>query len=90
MLNEDTIEWLKENLSCNYQLIQTIDMIKPKEAFKYRTQNRDGSIKDPELTFNGVGYYIARNWGVLSRDEFIKLIQTKFKGMHYEIIPQAN
>lgn len=85
LLNPVVIKLLENNTTCKFPLIKTKNSMSPYEAErKYRTKNQ------AELVFNEKEYYVARNWGVLSRDEFIKLIQTKFKGMHYEIIPQAN
>lgn len=84
-LNPEDIKWLENNTTCQLPLIKAKDSMPSTEPEKkYKRKN------EAELDLNGRKYYVARNWGVASRDEFIKLIQEKFEGMHYEIIPQAN
>jgi hypothetical protein len=39
--------------------------------------------KDPELTFEGKGYFVARNWGVNNVVKFIEKMDAKFPNVSY-------
>ena len=39
--------------------------------------------RDPELTVDGQGYYIARNWGVSNTPKFIEKMEVLFSGLKY-------
>jgi len=41
--------------------------------------------KDPELLFEGQGYYVARNWGVNNVQKFIDKMESKFPELSYSV-----
>lgn len=58
LINETTFKYLKEDKSCSHNLLKTRDEILDYEIKyrRYRTKN------NPEISFNGQDYFIARNW----------------------------
>jgi hypothetical protein len=39
---------------------------------------------DPELFYNGIGYFVARNWGKNNTERFTNKMSEKFKGLEYQ------
>ena len=80
LIDEDVIEFLKEDKSCSFLLL------KKKEDFteteikyrKYRTNDA------PELLYNGEEFYVARNWGIGNIHKLINKFTEKFPGLEYE------
>jgi hypothetical protein len=80
LINNETIDFLKQDKSCSFLLL------KKKEDFtdteikysKYRTNDL------PELIFNGEEFYVARNWGIGNIYKLIDKFSEKFPGLEYE------
>jgi hypothetical protein len=81
LLNGDTFNFLKKDKSCSHNLLKTTEEILDYEIkySRYRVKN------EPEITFEGKGYYVARNWGVKSTHTFIEKMKKKFDDLDYEI-----
>ena len=84
LINKDVFGFLKEDTSCGFKLLKLFDEItdKEKQYSKYRFNN------DPEITFDGSGYYIARNWGVNSVPKFIEKMKSRFPEISYSSTAQ--
>lgn len=81
LIDEKVFKYLKEDKSCNHNLLKTLDEILDYEI-KY---NRYRIKKEPEINFNGKDYFIARNWGLKSTQVFIKKMEKKFVSLEYDI-----
>ena len=44
---------------------------------KYRYKN------EAEIIYKGIGYFVARNWGVGNVPQFIEKMSKKFEGLTY-------
>jgi len=71
--------FLREDKSCSFQLLKKGDEVTDteKKYSKYRVSN------EPEIYFEGEGYYVARNWGVRSVERFIEKIKQRFPDIEY-------
>lgn len=74
LIDDKVFEFLRADRSCSFDLLKTAEEMTAteKQYAKYRYK------RDPELTFTGTGYYIARNWGVGNIDKFIEVISARF------------
>ncbi|MBU2967310.1 hypothetical protein Q4508_18040 [Amphritea sp. 2_MG-2023] len=81
LLDRDTFEFLREDMSCNFQLLKRADEVTDNERkySKYRVS------RAPELEYEGVGYYVARNWGIGNIKSFINRVAERFSQLSYEI-----
>jgi len=79
--NEEVFNFLRDDRSCNFQLLKKLDEVTDNESKygKYRVN------REPEILYNDIGYYVARNWGVDNVPKFIKKFTTKFPGLEYKI-----
>ena len=70
---------LRDDTSCSFRLLKLPEEISDteKQYTKYRYR------QEPELTFEGKGYYIARNWGSGSAKKFIAKMELAFPGLKY-------
>lgn len=80
LIDDNIISYLKEDKSCSFLLLKKQGEFTDTEI-KYRKYKTND---EPELTYNGEGYYVARNWGINNIDKFIKKFTDKFKGLEYE------
>ncbi|WP_321532378.1 hypothetical protein [uncultured Desulfuromonas sp.] len=82
LINQDVFNFLREDSSCSFALLKRFDEMTEteKKYSKYRAN------KEPELMFEGHGYYVARNWGVGNIQAFIEKMESKFPGMSYSIL----
>lgn len=74
LMDSDAFEYLREDKTCRFLLLKKLDEITENEKRfgKYRYR------REPELVYDGVGYYVARNWGVKRTAAFIELISDRF------------
>jgi len=83
-INKDVFEFLREDSSCSFKLLKLLDEMTDTEKrySKYRFN------KEPEIAFDGFGYYIARNWGVNNVQKFIDKVQLRFPDISYSSTAQ--
>jgi hypothetical protein len=81
LINKDIIEFLKEDRSAGHSLIKTKEEITDTEL-KYRRYRVTGT---PELIFDGIEYYVVRNWGITNIKQYINKFEAKFNGLKYVI-----
>ena len=81
LIDRSTFEFLRDDQSCSFKLLKLIDEMTDTEKrySKYR------HTREPELFFEGKGYYIARNWGVSNTPGFIKKMESKFSTLEYSL-----
>ncbi len=81
LIDENVFDFLREDKSCNFQLIITKKEVAEKQLKKYRVNG------NPELIYNGEKYYVARNWGkqngVDNTERLIEKIIDKFPNIKY-------
>jgi len=77
LLNDEIIEFLKNEKSSGLNLIKKIDEVTEKDK-KYRVG------RNAELLYNNQGYYVVRNWGIGNIGNFIKNMEEKFPNLTYE------
>lgn len=81
LINDEIINYLKQDKSSSFFLIKTQDEFTETEI-KYRKYKTNEA---PELIFNEIHYFVARNWGIQNIDKFISKFSNKFPGLSYEI-----
>ncbi len=79
LIKQDIFGFLRDDTSCSFKLLKLKEEMTETEKrySKYRFN------KDPELTFEGKDYYVARNWGVNNVAKFMEKIATKFPDISY-------
>lgn len=79
LIDDPVFEFLREDTSCSFKLLKLPEEMTETERrySKYRFN------KDPELTYAGEGYYVARNWGIGNVDRFIDKIKDKFPEIEF-------
>ncbi len=84
LINKEVFEFLREDTSCSFKLLKLLDEMTDTEKrySKYRFN------KEPEMTFDGAGYYIARNWGVNNVQKFIDKMESRFPEISYSSTAQ--
>lgn len=80
-LDKGWFDFLKEDTSCSFRLLKPVDdMTETEKRYsKYRY------TKDPEVVFEGKGYYVARNWGVHNVQKFIDKIEENFPEVSFSV-----
>ena len=80
LINNEVFEFLRADKSCSFLLLKTKDEMTETEIkySKYRVN------REPELIYNGIGYYVARNWGVNNVPRFIEKMTQKFERLVYK------
>ena len=83
LIDENIFNFLREDKSCNFQLIRTKQEVNTEtELKKYRVNGK------PELIFDGVKYYVARNWGKVNgfdnTEKLIEKMTEKFPNIKYK------
>lgn len=81
LIDADCFQFLREDYSCKKQLLKIVDEMSETEVKykKYRVW------LDPELSYSGDDYYIVRNWGIKSTEQFIKKINSRFPMITYKV-----
>ncbi len=84
VIDKGVFEFLREDTSCSFKLLKLPDEMTEteKQYSKYRFN------RDPELTFEDQGYYVARNWGVNNVQKFMDKMQSKFPKLSYLVSKQ--
>ncbi len=79
LIDDDVFEFLRSDTSCSFKLLKLPEEMTETEKrySKYRFN------RDPELVFEGKGYYIARNWGVSNTPKFISKLEKRFSDISY-------
>lgn len=80
VINDAVFAFLRADKSCSFLLLKTREEMTDTEMKygKYRYK------LEPELVYNGVGYYVARNWGVGNVPQFIEKMSLKFISLTYK------
>ncbi len=80
LINNDVFEFLRNDTSCGFKLLKLREEMTETEKrySKYRFN------RDPELIFEGKGYFVVRNWGVNNTPKFIDKIENKFPNISYD------
>ncbi|PZX94049.1 hypothetical protein DOS84_05315 [Flavobacterium aquariorum] len=83
LIDENIFNFLREDKSCNFQLIRTKQEVNTEtELKKYRVNGK------PELIYEGERYYVARNWGKVNgfdnTERLIEKITDKFPSIKYK------
>lgn len=80
LIDQDSFDFLREDTSCSFTLLKPTEEVTENEIkySRYRINN------DPELVFDGQGYYVARNWGKGNIQGFTNKITSKFPQIRYE------
>lgn len=80
LIDEEAFEFLREDRSCSFILLKL-----PAEITEGEIKHRRYRINDdPELIFNGQGYYVARNWNIENIQGFMDKMTSRFPGICYE------
>lgn len=79
LISKQVFDFLREDTSCSFKLLKLLDEMTDTEKrySKYRFN------KEPEMTFEDSGYYIARNWGVNNVQKFIDKMESRFPEISY-------
>jgi hypothetical protein len=79
LIDKNVFEFLRDDTSCSFKLLKlTEEMTETEKRYsKYRFN------KEPEITFEGAGYYIARNWGLNNVQKFMDKMQSRFPKIIY-------
>ncbi len=82
LIDHGIFTYLRDDFSGVFRLLKTPDEMTEveKKYAKYRYN------REPEFVFEGQGYYIVRNWGVINTPKFIEKMEAKFKGLKYSRI----
>lgn len=82
LIDREIFDFLREDTSCSFKLLkQTAEMTETEKRYsKYRF------TKDPEMIFDGEGYYVARNWGVNNVQKLIDRMGAKFPELSYSML----
>ncbi|WP_175609228.1 PD-(D/E)XK nuclease family protein, partial [Elizabethkingia anophelis] len=80
LIDDNIIEYLKEDKSCSFFLLKKKEDFTDTEI-KYRKYKTNVT---PELIYKGEEYYIARNWGIGNIHKLINKFSEKFSGLEYE------
>lgn len=79
LINDEAFDFLREDKSCSFLLLKTKEEMTDTEMKygKYRYKN------EAEIIYKGIGYFVARNWGVGNVPQFIEKMSKKFEGLTY-------
>ena len=79
LIDSDVFEFLRNDKSCSFKLLKLREEMTETETrySKYRFN------KEPELMYEGKGYYIVRNWGVNNISKFIEKMEARFPDISY-------
>ncbi len=79
LIDRDVFEFLRNDKSCSFKLLKLREEMTETETrySKYRFN------KEPELMYEGKGYYIVRNWGVNNISKFIDKMEKRFPNISF-------
>lgn len=79
LIDNDIFEFLRNDKSCSFKLLKLREEMTETETrySKYRFN------KEPELMYEGKGYYIVRNWGVNNISKFIEKMERRFPDISF-------
>lgn len=80
LIDQNIIEFLKEDKSCSFHLLKKKEDFTDTEI-KYRKYKTNDA---PELIYNGEEFYVARNWGIGNIYNLINKFTDKFPKLEYE------
>ncbi|MDW2109002.1 hypothetical protein [Vibrio sp. 2089] len=80
LIDSDGFKFLRHNKTCSFQLLKKLDEIKGTED-KYKKYR---AHREPELSYQGDEFYVARNWGRDNTSRFISEIHDKFPMLKFE------
>lgn len=81
LVDKATFDFLRQDNSCSFQLLKLKTEVTPNEE-KYRKYRIN---RDPEFSYNGNEYYIARNWGKGNTEVFMNKMKQKFPTISFKI-----
>ncbi len=84
LIDKDVFDFLREDSSCSFKLLKRLDEMTDTE----KRYSRYRFNKEPEIAFDGFGYYIARNWGVNNVQKLIDKMQSRFPEISYSSTAQ--
>ena len=81
-LDQLTFDYLCEDKTCSFDLIKAKGQVTSNEEkySKYRV------AYDPDFEFQGVGYYVARNWGRNGSEKFKIKMEERFPELRFEFV----
>lgn len=79
LIDESVFKMLRNDNSCSFRLLKLPEEMTDAEK-RYRKYRYN---KEPEFSYEGSGYYIARNWGLGNTPRFIEKMQEAFPGLSY-------
>lgn len=81
LIDQEVFDFLREDNSCSFMLLKLPEEMTETEKrySKYRFN------REPELIFEGQGYYVARNWGIGNIQRFIDKMEGKFPGLSFSV-----
>ena len=81
LIDGEVFKFLKEDRSCSFSLLKLPEEFTETEVKyrKYRANN------EPELMYDGKGYYIVRNWGINNIQSFMDKMSARFPKLRYQI-----
>ena len=82
LIDRSIFEFLRDDQSSSFKLLKLLEEMTDTE----KRYSRYRHTREPELFFEGKGYYIARNWGVGNTPGFIKKMQYKFSTLEYSLV----
>jgi hypothetical protein len=79
LIDERVFALLRDDTSCSFKLLKLQNEMTETEMRYAKYRHR----QDPEITYDGKGYYIARNWGVANTPKFIAKMERAFPSLKY-------
>ncbi|MBN4073442.1 PD-(D/E)XK nuclease family protein [Mariprofundus ferrooxydans] len=81
LIDQAMFDFLRRDKSCSFQLLKLKEEATETEI-KYKKYRLNA---EPEFIFDGVGYYVVRNWGINNIKKFIANITKQAPQLRYEV-----
>ncbi|MBL4759351.1 MAG: PD-(D/E)XK nuclease family protein [Mariprofundaceae bacterium] len=81
LIDQAMFDFLRHDKSCSFQLLKLKEEATETEI-KYKKYRLNA---EPEFIFDGVGYYVVRNWGINNIQKFIANITKQAPQLRYEV-----
>ena len=81
LIDQNVFDFLREDNSCNFQLLK----LESEVTEANRKYNKYRVSRDPELIYDDLEYYVARNWGKESARNFAGKITARFPDITYSV-----
>ncbi len=80
LIDPQDFEFLRADRTCRFLLLKKAEEItdNEKKYGKYRYR------REPEFSYGGEHFYVARNWGFRGTAKFIEIMTERFKGLEIE------